>query len=142
MAPGRFLTATVAAGIALFVAGYVIWPLSLAGFMDGHLGSAEGVSRANEDVNFLFLALSQFVYAAFLTLTVGSWGGRRGFGPGFSGGALVGLLSGLATALLSYATANILDLTGHIVDGLAMAVWAGIGGGVVGLVLARGEKVS
>lgn len=139
MAPGRFLTATIVGGIVLFVVGYLIWGLALMSFFEAQSVAPEGALKTMEEFSLAHIFLGNLVYGAFLTLTVGVWGGKRGFGGGFQGGLLVGLLVTLAMTLTFMGTMNFMTVTGHAVDTVVSGVWAGIGGGVIGVILARGE---
>lgn len=139
MAPGRFLTATVVGGIVLFVVGYLIWGLALMGFFESHSVGPEGMMKAEEDMSIALIFLSSVFYAALLTLTVGVWGGKRSFVTGFSGGLLVGLLTTLSMAAIFLGSMNFMTLTGHLVDVVASGIWAGLGGGVIAITLARAE---
>ena len=138
MSAGRFLTATIAGGLTLFIVGYLIYGLAFMGFFEAHAGTATGVMKETPD--FVFLVLGQFAWAALLTVIVGTWANVSGFGPALKVGALTGILSGLAFNLTFYATANISDLTATLVDPLLGAVWSGLGAGVIGVVLARGDN--
>ena len=139
MAPGRFLTATVVGGIVLFVVGYLIWGLALMGFFEAQSIAPEGALKTMDEFSLAHIFVANLVYAALLTLTVGVWGGKRGFRGGFQGGLLVGLLVTVSMAFMFLATMHFMTVTGHLVDVIASGVWAGIGGGVIGLILARGE---
>lgn len=142
MAPGRFLTATIVGGIVLFVVGYLIWGLVLMGFFEAQSIAPEGALKTMEEFSLAHIFLANLVYAALLTLTVGVWGGKRGFGAGFSGGLLVGLLLAASMTFMFLGTMNFMTVTGHVVDTIASGVWAGIGGGVITVMLARGETSS
>jgi hypothetical protein len=139
MTPQRFIVATVVGGLVLFVVGYLIWGLGLMGYFEAQSIGPEGMTKTEEEMSLPLIFLSNLIYGAFLTLTVGVWAGKRSFGPGFTAGLLVGLLGSLAMTAMFLASMNFMTLTGHLVDTLASGVWAGIGGGVIALILARGE---
>jgi hypothetical protein len=137
MTTGRFLSAAVAGGLTLFVGGFLLWGILLDPFFQAHLGSATGVLKEPMDV--VSLSLGQFFYALLLATVIGKWAGVSGFGSGFKIGLIFGLLISLAVGLTQYSMANIVDLTATLVDPLVAAVWAGLGGGVIGLVLGGGQ---
>lgn len=139
MAPKRFLTATVVGGLALFALGYLIWGLALMAFFEAQSAGPEGMMKAAEEMSLPLILVSNLIYGALLTLTVGVWGGKRGFAAGFVGGLLVGLLTALSMTAIFLGTMNFMTVTGHLVDTVASGLWAGIGGGVIGMMLARGE---
>lgn len=135
MTAGRFSTATLVGGLTLFLVGFLLWGLAFAGIMEAH--HAAGTFKEPPDL--LLLALSQFAWAALLTVILGSWARVTGFGSALRVGAIVGLLAGLSVDLSIYATSHIMDLTVVALDPLIWAVWSGIGAGVIGVMLERGQ---
>jgi hypothetical protein len=138
MGPGKFLTAAVAGGVAFFFLGFLLWGILLDPFFQSHLGTATGVVK--EPMDMISLALGQFFWAVLLTTIIGTWAGVSGFGTGFKIGAVFGFLTSLSVGLTQYSMANLMDLTGTLADPFVMAVWGGLGGGVIGLVLGSGQK--
>jgi len=130
--------ATVVGGIVLFLVGFLIWGLALAGWMETQVIGPAGMSKETPELVHIFLA--NLVYAGMLTLVVGSWAGRRSFAGGFSAGLTVGLLFSLSMALMFIGTMNFATPTAHLVDTIATGLWAGVGGGVVAMMLGRGES--
>lgn len=139
MTPVRFITATVVGGIALFLLGYLIWGLGLMGYLEAQTIAPEGAMKSEEEMSFVLIFVSNLLYAAFLTLVVGQWGARRTFMAGFTGGALVGLLVAASMTAMFMGFMNFMTPTGHIVDTVASAIWAGLGGGVIAVVVGWGE---
>ena len=131
----RFILATLAGFAVLFVAGYLIWGLLFADFFATNMGSATGVAKDPPD--FLWLAVGQLVFAAFLTVVVGSWAGASTASAGFKAGAIVGILIGLGWDLTLYATTNIFNLTAALVDPVLVAIQVSIASAVIGMVLGR-----
>ena len=138
MSQGRFWTASLAGGVTLFIAGFLLWGLALAGFYEAHMASATGVAK--DPPEMVHLALSQIVWAVLLTVVMGKWAGVSGFGKGLMIGAVMGFLMSLTVGLSQFSMMNIADLTLVLTDPFVSAAWSGIGGGVVGLVLAGGGK--
>ena len=138
MSQGRFWGAALAGGVTLFVVGFLLWGLVFAGYFEAHVGSATGVVK--EPMSFLHLALGQIVYALLLTVVMAKWAGVSGFGPGMKIGAIMGFLISLSVGLSQFSMANLVDLTAVLTDPFVSGVWGGLGGGVVGLVLAGGKK--
>ena len=75
-----------------------------------------------------------------MAVAIGRWAGVSGFMPGLKVGALLGFLMSLSVGLTQFSMTNLFDLTTVLVDPFATAVWSGLGGGVVGLVMAGGNK--
>ena len=140
MTVGRFLSATVAGGVALFLLGYLIWGWALMGFFQSHAGTATGAFKEAPD--FLFLVLGQLFWAAFLTLLIGHWAGVSGFGPAFKVGAIAGVLTSLGFDLTMYATTNLNDLTATLTDPVLSIVYNGVAAGIIGVVLAKGGSTT
>lgn len=140
MTERRFWAAAVAGGVTLFFAGFVLWGLLLAGFFDAHMGTAVGVNKAQ--AQFFHLALGQFFWGVLLAVIIARYAGVSGFVPGLRIGALVGFLMSLSVGLTQFSMTNLVDLTAVLTDPFVSAVWSGLGGGVVGLVLGGGSPES
>ena len=140
MSQGRFWSASLAGGVTLFFAGFLLWGLALAGFYDAHMGSATGVNKEMADM--FHLALGQFFWALLLTIVMVKWAGVSGFGKGLMIGAVMGFFMSLSVGLTQFSMTNLVDLTVVLLDPFVSAVWSGLGGGVIGLVLAGGDKES
>lgn len=140
MTQGRFWAASLAGGATLYFAGFLLWGLALAGFYDAHMGPVSAVTK--EPVEMVYLAFSQIVSAVLLTVVMGKWAGVSGFGKGLMIGAVMGFLISLSVGLSQYSMMNLVDLTAVLIDPFVSAVWSGLGGGVIGLVLAGGRKES
>lgn len=138
MPQGRFWTAALAGGVTLFIVGFLLWGIALSGFFEAHVGSATGVVK--EPMDMLHLALGQVIWAVLLTVVMAKWAGVSGFGPGMKIGAIMGFLMSLSIGLSQFSMTNLFDLTSVLTDPLVSAVWSGLGGGVIGLVLGSGSK--
>jgi hypothetical protein len=129
----RFIAGTVVGGIVLFFVGYLIFNMLLVGFYDANAGSATGVARAAPLM--WSIALGCVAYAALICYALG--GRAAGLGGGAKVGAIVGFLLWVTADFISYGTTNLSNLTLTMVDPLAAVVHAGIGGAVIGLVVAK-----
>ena len=138
MSQGRFWTASLAGGVTLFLAGFLLWGLALAGFYEAHMVSVPGVNKETADM--FHLAISQIVWAILLTVVMGKWAGVSGFGKGLMVGAVMGFLMSLSVGLSQFSMMNLADLTLVLTDPFISAIWSGLGGGVIGLVLAGGSS--
>lgn len=136
MSTKKFVLATLAGGITVFVLGGLIYGLLAASFFEANQGSAVGVMRETPDYVHLFLG--QLVFGALLTVIIGKWVGQTGAGAGLRIGAIAGLLFGLGIDLTMFGVTNISNITATLVDPILVAIQLGLGGAVVGLVL---EKV-
>ena len=127
----RLLKSGLAAGVALFVMGFLIWGFALAGFFEAHVGSATGVMKDPPD--FLFIVLASLLQGIFLALVLG-WKGVASAGDGMKAGAMLGVLMALGLNTLFFGTTNLMDMTGSLVDALMVGVQWGIAGAAVGMV--------
>jgi hypothetical protein len=135
MSTKRFVAATAAGGVVLFLAGGLIWGVLTAGFFEANRGSAVGVMRETPDYVHLFLG--QLVFGALLTVLIGKWAGVSGAGGGLRIGASAGLLFGFAMNLTMFGTSNIQNTTATLVDPFLFMIQQAIGGAVVGAVLQK-----
>jgi hypothetical protein len=138
MTTRRFLLASLAGGVTLFVSGFLLWGLVFAGFFEAHVGTATGVLK--EEMGFLSLALGQFFWAVLLTLVIGKWAGVSGFAQGLKIGAVVGFFMSLSVGMSQFSMTNLIDLTSALADPFVSAAWSGLGGGVIGVVLGGGRE--
>ena len=136
MSTKRFVLATLAGGIVLFMVGGLIYGVLTASFFEANQGSAVGVMRNPPDYVHLFLG--QLVYGALLTVIIGKWAGVSGAAPALRIGAATGLLFGFGVDLTLFGVTNVANITATLVDPFLMAMQFALGGAVVGAVL---EKV-
>ncbi len=124
------LMATVAGGITLFMLGGLIYGLLLADLFANDAVSDEPIWWA--------VTLGQLLSAAFLTVVL-RWKGVSSAKEGFRAGAMIGALTGLAFALMTYGTMDdVHTIATVIVDTVVTVVVYGIGGAVIATVLNRG----
>lgn len=135
MSAGRFLLATVAGGVTLFIAGFLLWGLALMSWSEAHFIAPAGTQKEMAEMVPLFIG--QLLWGALLAVAIGNWARVTGFGAGFKIGAIAGFLMNLSVGLTQYSMVNYFDLTAVLVDPFVSLVWSGLGGGVVGLVLAK-----
>ena len=135
----RLATGTLVGGITLFAVGYLIFDLAFADFYAANAGSATGVDR---DAQLVWaVALGSLSYAALITLAIGSQAGSSTMAAGVKSGAVVGFLLWFTVDFILYGITNTSNLTRTVVDPLLELVRAGIGGGVIAVVLARTRAV-
>ncbi len=123
------LIATIVAAIVMFFLGYFIWGLATVSFFEGH--TINDVMKDPPDMMFIFI--SNLVSAFALGTIYSKWSSNHSFGDGFNFGIWVGIFAGIGYALLGYGTGEIMDLTGHLVDGIVSMIYFAIVCGVIGL---------
>lgn len=127
------LLATLAGFLTMFLLGWLIWGFAMAEFYDGH--TVNDIMKDNDNVNMLFIVLSNLIGAFALATIYGKWArGYHSFGSGFEFGIWIGIFAGISTNLMWYATAEFMSLTGHLVDGVVGTVYFALVGAVIALV--------
>ena len=135
MSTRQFALATVAGWITLFLLGFVIYGLLLASFFAANGGSATGTER--DPPLFWSIALGELGLAAALAIALGKWAKVAGASNGFLVGATIGFLMAVWYDFTIYGTSNMLNLTATVADVAVATIRTGLGGAVVGAVLAR-----
>ena len=132
MGAQRFLTATILGGVALFVAGGLIYGLALA-----NAYPASGIDR--ELPLWLWLGLAELAWAALLTLFIAKWPGGSTAGGGFKAAAVFGFLVSISQGLSFYAMTTLPTSVMSYIDPFISAIYYGIGGAAIGWWLGRGS---
>lgn len=131
MGAQRFLTATVIGGVALFVAGGLIYGLALA-----NAYPATVIDR--EAPLWLWLGLSELAFGALLSVIIGNWPGASTAGGGFKAAAIVGFLLSVGFGLGFYSMTTLPVSVMSYVDPFISTIYYGAGGAAVGWYLGRG----
>lgn len=131
----RILAATVGGAITLFVLGYLIYGILLAGYMRENTFQYAGLVREPRP-DLIVTFLSNVVMAFMLAVFFAYWTSIRTFVGGLKGGAVLGFLFALSIDLGELGYMNLYKGYALIaVDVLGEALRDGIAGGVVGAVL-------
>ncbi len=132
----RVLAATVAGGIAFFIAGGVVYGLILDPMVMKPNMNPEAVKLMNDPPVWIPLVLSNFVSAFLLAYIFDKWAGIKTFMSGLQGGVVVWFLMALAFQLMFLA---FMKLSNNYIPAIAdiggSIVMGAIGGGVIGQVL-------
>lgn len=125
------LLATLAGAVVMFFLGYLIWGYAMADYFDQH--SIINVMKDPPDMGMI--ALGNLLGAFIVSTLYSKWArGHHSLGQGFQFGAWIGALLGIAVGLIWYATANFMDLAGHLVSGIMDIIYYGIVGAVIAFV--------
>ncbi len=131
----RFLTATVVGGVTLLVVGGLVYGLALA--------NAYPVTVIDREAPlWLWLVLSQFAWAALLSVIISKWPGASTPGGGFKAAAIVGFLLSIALGLGFYAFTTLPVSVMSYIDPFVTAIVFGIGGAAIGWSLGRGSTLA
>jgi hypothetical protein len=131
----RLAIGTLVGAITLNVVGYLIWVMLFAEFFAANAGSATGVSR--DQRIFWAIALANLAHGTLLSLAIISRARSTTIMEGFKLGAIIGFLVWLGVDFVRYATENVSNLTGAIVDPLLEFVHWGIAGAAVAAVVGK-----
>jgi hypothetical protein len=134
----RFVIGTLVGGVAVFVAGTLIFAMApfrhfLVYAMNA--GSATGVAR--EPQLIWAVALGALSYSALVTLAIEIRRRALNIRAGIKTGAVVGFLLWCTADFMFYGISNVGDLTSTLVDPFVELVPGAIAGGVVAAVLQR-----
>ncbi|MFM9837293.1 MAG: DUF1761 family protein [Cyclobacteriaceae bacterium] len=131
------IMATLAGFIVYFMLGFLLYGILLSDFMGANTGSATGVMRTDDDMQWWALIVGNVVQAYLLVYIFGNWANITTFGGGLKAGAIIGFIISLGFGLNMYGTTNISNLTATLVDPIVMTVMMGATGGAIGWVLGR-----
>lgn len=115
------LIATLVTGIWSFFGGYLLWGFLVDPFLKEHSASTDLVK---ETPDFLFLVIGCLLSAFAFCTIYSKW--ARGYHKTSSGlnfGLWIGIFTGFGSGIISYATANMLDLTGTMINGVTYIVF-------------------
>jgi len=131
------ITATLAGVVVYFMLGFIFYGMLLSDFMGANTGSATGVMRTDEDMQWWALIVGNLMQAYLLVYIFGNWANISTFVGGLKAGAMIGFIMSLGFGLNMYGTTNISNLTATLVDPIVMTVMMGSTGGVIGWVLGK-----
>lgn len=123
--------ATLAGTVAMFLLGYVIWGIATVDFFESH--ALANVMKDPPDL--LYIALGNLIGTFALSSLYGKWArGVHSASEGFQFGAWIGLFVGLGMGLLWFGTAELMDLTGYLVEAILDILFYGVIGVIIALV--------
>ena len=132
------LLSIVACFVIIFFGNYLFYGVLAAGFFESHMGSATGVQK--EEVSMAFIALGCLLQAYVLATLYAKWAnGTHNPSGGFRFGAIAGLLAGFGLGFVMYGTTHLLDLTGHVVDGLWYMLLFGLSGMAMAAIMKKSQ---
>lgn len=136
----KVLLATLAAAIAAFLFGWVVFGILLDDFYKSNTPVYEGLMKNPPDLLMIFLSN---VFNAFLISYIfNRWAGIRTAGEGAQAGFIIVAITALAYDLMTYAMMNLLTPMVMVVDVIGSGAFGAVIGAVAGLVLGSGKKVA
>jgi magnesium-transporting ATPase (P-type) len=136
----KFLVSGIIGGIVSFFAGYLIYGIALMDFFAKNGGAATGVMRPQDQMIWWSLILGSLFHGLVFSYIYNRWANINTLGAGATAGAVLGLLIMASHDFIMYATADITNLTGVIVDIIAASVMGAIVGAAVGMANGMGSK--
>ena len=136
MGTKKLVTGIVAGWITMFVVGYLIFDIIMAGFYANNAAAAFGVGR--DTILWLPIALGIASHSILVTVCIG-WSGANNAAAGFKVGGLVGFLVWLGIGLIDNGYNTVSTTIFPLVDASMEMIRTGIGGAVIASVLGKSK---
>ncbi len=133
----KLVTGIVVGWLTMFVVGYLIFDMAMAGFYQTNGAAAFGIGR--EVTLWSAVALGTASLATLVTLCIG-WSGATNAAEGFKIGGMVGFLVWFGVDLIYHGQFTVSTNILPLVDASLEIVRTGIGGAVIAAVSGRGEE--
>lgn len=137
----KLLMGGIAGGVTCFLLGWLIFGMLLMNFMNNHTGAAGNISRAEADMQYLYLIIGN-LSMGFLLAYVFIKSNVSTLAGGLIYGAVFGLLVTVAFDCIWYATTTAVSKTAMAADVAGSTVMLAVAGAVVGMVLGMGKKAA
>lgn len=131
----RILAATLIGAVVSFLLGWAVFGMLLMPYYEANTVNYPGLFRSGEEMRLYAIFLAQVTGAGLLAVVFERWGNIRSFGTGLAGGVLIGGLMYATFDLYMWASMNLYPVKLIAFDIIANAAFAGIIGGVIGVVL-------
>ena len=132
------LVSTLVATIWGVGGGFLLWGIVGEPLMADHM-QMDGLLKETPDMAFLVIGC--LIQAFAFCSIYGQWAkGSFGAGSGITFGAWLALLIGLGEKLIDYATANLMNLQGTIMNFVIYLVFFGVTGLLAGLIYNKLSK--
>jgi len=132
----KSIIAAIVGAIVAFFAGWVIWGMLLMDFYEAHSTQYEGLYK--EPMIYAGIFVSQLAWGFLLAYLFEKMGVTT-FAAGFLQGVIIFFLISLAFDVFMYSSMNLMDTTVIAVDVIVNAIFGGIVGGVIAMMLGRGK---
>ena len=130
----KLLIGGLIGGVASFLVGYLIFVLALGTTLEAH--TMPGIGREAPELIHIFLGNLAFGFLLSYLLTKSN---TSGFANGATMGLITGLLITLGFNLVRFGTTKVIaDITGLLLDTVAVGVLFAVVGGIIGAYFARG----
>ncbi len=136
----KIILGTLGGAVVFFFAGWLIFGMALMGTRAAHTTHYDGLMKPEGATEgFVLIAIAMIVTALLYTIIFNRWAGIKTFATGAKAGALIAVLGGLASGIMSMAMMNLFDWTVIGLDVVGNLIWGALGGGAIGWILGRGD---
>lgn len=132
----KTLIAGLIGGVTSYLLGWLLYGI-LFRDMTIELAGMPGIMRAETDLIMWALILGSLSMGMFTSYIFATWTSISTFISGLRAGAIIALLMSVGSDMISYATTNVYQLNGALLDVALTVVIGGVVGGVVGWWLGR-----
>lgn len=134
----RVLLAALAGGVAMFLAGWVVYGMLL---MDTMREMNPGMATISKEPPVMWaLIISNLLWGLLYALIFSRWAGINTLQGGAIAGAWLTALIALSIDLSFYGMSTIMTLNWMVVDVVASTVLGAVGGAAIGWVLGYGNR--
>ncbi len=135
----KTVLATAVGAVFNFLGGWLVFGIVLVNFYQSNTKTYEGLSKGDMP-DLLFIFLSGIFNAYLVTYLLRRIGKDFTFVAGFKHGLVVYFCAAAWVNLSIYAFYNLMNLTLIFTDIFVQAIFGGINGGIMALVLGSGKK--
>jgi len=126
------LISTIVTAIWGFGGGYLLWGILADPYLADHVMTS-GLMK--DPPNMMYIGIGCLIQAFGFCTIYGKYGAANyGANSGLSMGVLAAIMVGLGEGLIDFATANLLDLHGTLVNFVVYLIFFGITGLLAGLI--------
>lgn len=138
----RMIIAALLGTVISFLLGWVVFGMLLDPYYQANVVHYHGLMRTGDDMRLYGIFLSQLCANGLLAYIFSRWANITSFVPGFSAGLIIGFLMYASFDLAMWSSMNIFPAKFFAVDVIVNAVFAGVMGGVIGVILGWGKKAA
>ena len=133
----NMVIAALVGGITAFVVGFLAYGILLTDFFAKNAGSASGVMRPDQDLDYLSLIIGHLFMGALLAYIYERWARIQTLKTGAIAGTVIFALIALAQGFVAMGTTYTTTWSAVVVDVLVVSIMGAIVGSVVGWMLGR-----
>ncbi|MBK6542534.1 MAG: hypothetical protein IPG10_14870 [Flavobacteriales bacterium] len=138
----KVILASLAAGVASFLLGWVVFGMLLMGYYESNMNPIEGMWREEADMNMVAMLLANLGWGTIVGWSLWRMGVNTAMGGAVPGAILGGLIT-FSMDMYFLAMSNMYaNTTIIVVDVLVNVCMSAVLGAVAGLVLGMGKKAA